>query len=183
MANDRCPSCGAAVRAGDPWCTLCWTDLRPPPPAPEPVVPAAPAAPAITAEQIVAPAVAALRSPGGGTTVVDPLSAPLAVVLGEAPATEATTAAEAATWPCVECGARNALDADACSVCTAPFGGRINRLPDPKEHRRKVMLYALGAVGAFLMVLALLTFAFTDASNTSDPSLEPTIDWSTVPRE
>jgi hypothetical protein len=26
----RCPNCGATVRYGDPWCTLCYTDLRPP---------------------------------------------------------------------------------------------------------------------------------------------------------
>jgi hypothetical protein len=42
-----CPHCGGAVRADAPWCTQCWTDLRP---APEPVaVPApAPAPPAAT---------------------------------------------------------------------------------------------------------------------------------------
>jgi hypothetical protein len=27
---DRCPRCGAAVKPGDPWCTLCYADLRPP---------------------------------------------------------------------------------------------------------------------------------------------------------
>lgn len=33
----RCPQCGALVRAGADWCTLCYADLRPAPdPAPEP---------------------------------------------------------------------------------------------------------------------------------------------------
>ena len=173
MANERCPSCSAAVRSDDPWCTLCWTDLRPappPPPAPEP---------AHQPVAVVASPAHAAISVGG--PAVDPLTAPLPVVLGEAPA---APAAPTATWPCVECGAQNSLDLDRCGTCTAPFGGRISRLEDPKAERRKFMLYALGAVGVFLMMLALLTFAFTDTSNT-DPgsSLEPTIDWSSVPRE
>lgn len=53
----RCPRCGAHVRAGADWCTLCYTDLRaapePPPapvplpgtPAPEPAAAVAPASP------------------------------------------------------------------------------------------------------------------------------------------
>lgn len=171
MANERCPSCGAAVRAGDPWCTLCWADLRP-----EPVRPASPDVPASTAPPLAAPPEAV-----GGLLVatVDPLTAPLPVVLGEAP-----PAPPAATWPCVECGAQNALDLDACGVCTAPFGGRIARLDDPKAQRRKLMVCALGAVGAFLMFLALLTFASTNTTTTDgSTSLEPQIDWSSVPRD
>ena len=34
----RCPQCGALVRAGADWCTLCYADLRPAP-EPEPAVP------------------------------------------------------------------------------------------------------------------------------------------------
>src|SRR3954463_7136302 len=51
--TDRCPKCGAAVRYGDPWCTLCYADLRPPPP-PEPApLPDAPApVPAIPPEAL-----------------------------------------------------------------------------------------------------------------------------------
>src|SRR4051794_8480334 len=98
MANERCPSCQAVVRAGDPWCTLCWTDLRPAPApvrVPEPVLAAA----AVTVNDVA----------------VDPLSAPLAVVLGEAPAPAPAPVAPVApaadetpvpTWPCVQCGAR-----------------------------------------------------------------------------
>jgi hypothetical protein len=35
---EHCPHCRGAVRPGAPWCTQCWTDLRP---APAPVVPPA----------------------------------------------------------------------------------------------------------------------------------------------
>ena len=47
----RCPRCSAHVRTGSDWCTLCYTDLRPPPPvvaaveAPEPAAVLAPAEP------------------------------------------------------------------------------------------------------------------------------------------
>jgi hypothetical protein len=122
---------------------LCWADLRPPPPPPAPVAPPVPvAAPALTL--VAAPA-------------VDPLTAPLATVLGE-PAPEPEVAA---TWPCVQCGAANGLDLDTCAICTTPFGGRIARIGDVKEHRRKVLFVGLGAMAAFLLVLAALTFATT----------------------
>lgn len=54
----RCPTCGATTRDGDPWCTLCYTDLRPP--------------------QVAAPAPAER-----GPLPPDPLTAPLAAVTGE----------------------------------------------------------------------------------------------------
>ena len=42
----RCPRCSAHVVAGGDWCTLCYADLRPPPPEPPvPVEPSAPVAP------------------------------------------------------------------------------------------------------------------------------------------
>ena len=146
MANERCPSCAAVVRAGDPWCTLCWTDLRP---APAPVVgvPAQPAAPALHA--VAAPS-------------VDPLSAPLAVLLGEA---AAPAPAAVVTWPCVQCGAANSMDLDTCATCTTPFGGRIKRLEDAKAQRRKVLMLGLGAVGAFLLLLGALTFVSTSGQD------------------
>ena len=171
MANERCPSCGAAVRADDPWCTLCWADLRPPPPPP--VAPA----PVVSAPILAAP----VSAPSGAVATADPLTAPLAVVLGDAPAAEA---AEAATWPCVECGSANVLDADACSVCAAPFGGRIARLDDPKGERRKLMMYGLAFVGALLLIMGLLTFAMTKVPDDAGaPSVDQKIDWSSIPRE
>ena len=44
----HCPHCRGAVRPGAPWCTQCWTDLRPAPEpaaAPSPAPAAEPAAP------------------------------------------------------------------------------------------------------------------------------------------
>jgi hypothetical protein len=43
----RCPTCGAHARLDAEWCTLCYADLRPPAPEPEPAAPldAEPAAP------------------------------------------------------------------------------------------------------------------------------------------
>jgi hypothetical protein len=181
MANERCPSCGGAVRAGDPWCTLCWTDLRPKPaPPPAPVASARPA-PVTAPVAPVAPV--AVPAQGGAQGGVDPLTAPLAVLLGE-PLAADPGAPSAATWPCVECGEPNALDRETCGVCTAPFGGRISRLGDVKAARRRFMVISLGAMVAFLAVLAILTFAFTDSTpGGGDVPLEPTIDYSSLPRE
>lgn len=44
---EHCPQCRGAVRPGAPWCTQCWTDLRPAPvaarePEPQPSPPVAP---------------------------------------------------------------------------------------------------------------------------------------------
>jgi hypothetical protein len=46
-----CPACGAALRPGAPWCTLCYADLRPAPAdaAPEPSY-APPSPPPVPAE-------------------------------------------------------------------------------------------------------------------------------------
>ncbi len=148
MANERCPSCAAVVRAGDPWCTLCWTDLRPTPTPPPPPPPPPEPAPVVAAPVLVAVPAA-----------VDPLTAPLAAVLGEPVPTTTTNA----TWPCVQCGAANALDLDRCGTCTTPFGGRIARIDDARAQRRRVLLCALGAVGVFLLLLAAVTFTSTDA--------------------
>src|SRR3954452_3485012 len=104
MANERCPSCAAVVREGDPWCTLCWTDLRaaaPPPPVPAPVVAPVPV-PAAPVLAVVA--------------AVDPLTAPLAAILGD-PVVPVPDVPSTATWPCVQCGAANALDLDCCASC------------------------------------------------------------------
>lgn len=172
---ERCPSCSGAVRPGDPWCTLCWTDLRPKP-APPPPVAAAPVAP-----------VAAPAAPVAQVGLVDPLTAPLPVLLGEAPAPVAVAALAAVSWPCVECGNANSIDLDTCSVCTAPFGGRIRRLHDPKAARRRSMLVSLGVVGLFLMLLAAVTFASTNTSSVDpgsgggEPAPEIEIDYSTLP--
>jgi hypothetical protein len=192
MANERCPSCQAVVRAGDPWCTLCWTDLRPAP-VPPPVAVPSPVSPPVPAPGsplgVAAPAAVAAVTPlvGGplALATIDPLTAPLPVLLGEAPA-PAGDGAAVPTWPCVQCGAANPLDLSRCGVCTTPFGGRITRIDDAKAQRRKVLLFSLGAVALFLMLLAALTFATTGTSAGPDskPGGEPqqTIDYSTLPK-
>ena len=96
----RCPHCSASVRPGAPWCTLCHTDLRPPPPAPEPA----------PTPKLEIPPTAAYSRPA-----VDPLTAP-ATTLG----LPGPKAAEP-TWPCSTCGATNVLAADACASCGAGF--------------------------------------------------------------
>ena len=103
---DRCPKCGAAVRVGDPWGTLCYADLRPPAPAPEPE----PAA----AEPVV-PAVAHPLMPESGPGVPpgpDPLTGPLE---------GAAAPVEGPSWPCSSCGAVNPMASDVCAVCGQHF--------------------------------------------------------------
>jgi hypothetical protein len=146
-----CPSCAATVRAGDPWCTLCWTDLRPkpepPPPAPVVAPVAAPLTPPVQA------AVAAPRA------TVDPLTAPLAAVLSEPLAADPD--APDPTWPCVSCNGMNHIDLNACATCGAPFGGWITRDANPKATKRRVLLLASAGVGVFLLLLAAITLMGT----------------------
>ena len=97
-APAACPKCGASVRPDAPWCTLCYADLRPKPPEPEPVAapPPAPVAP---------PAPDPLTDPLTG-----PLPGPLPPVVSTGP-----------TWPCAACGAANPMDLDTCAACGAGF--------------------------------------------------------------
>jgi hypothetical protein len=153
---------------------LCYADLRPAPPVPAPVpqaagvAPVAPAAPAPVGggaaydplDPLTTPLDVLPPLPPPPPAPVDPLTAPLAAVLGgplaadpEAPATP--------TWPCTECGARSPIDAPACTTCGTPFGGRVARLDDARAVRQRRMLLALGAIGLFLVLLATFTFATT----------------------
>ena len=113
-ATDRCPKCGAAVRFGDPWCTLCYADLRPPaPPAPPapPTPPAAPpTAPPVTDPKGVADAPA--YSPPASVRGPDPLTAPLEAVISPS---------AGPSWPCPACGTVNPMVDDTCSSCGRHF--------------------------------------------------------------
>lgn len=98
--TDRCPKCGATVRFGDPWCTLCYADLRPP--APPPAAPAPEVdPPAYSPPLLVGP---------------DPLTAPLEAV---SPAGAAPAAGP--SWPCSACGTVNPMANDTCSSCGKHF--------------------------------------------------------------
>jgi hypothetical protein len=94
--------------------------------------------------------------------LADPLTAPLAAVMGW-PLAADPTAPSTATWPCVSCGGRTAIDLDVCSTCATPFGGWINRLEDVKAQRRKVLIISLGVVALFLTLLAAVTLVGTKA--------------------
>lgn len=122
VLDARCPSCAATVRAGSPWCTLCYADLRPKPaPEPPPVLQAPPAA-------------------SYGTPALDPLLAPAPTAAGPTAGTSGagTTAGASAgtsgavpTWPCTTCGAANAITLPACASCGAGFLSRLRETEGP----------------------------------------------------
>lgn len=136
----RCPSCAATLRAGAPWCTLCYTDLRAQP----------------------RPARVLLVPPGAayGLPALDPLTAP-AEALG---LPDRTTDAPAATWPCTTCGAANDLTDSACAACGAGFlaglrdsEGPLLELPVVGDLGALSRRQRLGlAAGVVLLVLALV---------------------------
>jgi len=112
-------------------------ELLPPAPAPAPAAylsaPAAPlAAPAADNFVVPAPAPAAdpLTSPLHvlATAPAAPAQAPApapaalsAVATAEAPPAPVATPTGPPTWPCLGCGARNSMDANACHQCARPF--------------------------------------------------------------
>jgi len=164
-----CPSCGATVRPTDSWCTLCFADLRPPPPpapVPAPVAPVPVRAAAPAVDPFTAPLDLLPPPPPPAPAPVDPLTAPLNAVLSQPLA--ADLGAPAPTWPCVECGERSPLDANACVVCLTPFGGKITRLEDAKALRQRRMFVGIGAVVAFLALLAMFTMATTKSPPPQD---------------
>lgn len=111
MTTARCPACGASTLDGAPWCTLCYTDLRTPAPAPAAVPVAEMPVPTSSPEPSGAP----VASPQ--PTAVDLLDHAL-----DAPVSVAADAARGpATWPCTACGASVALEHDSCPHCLTPF--------------------------------------------------------------
>jgi ribosomal protein L40E len=153
-----CPSCGAGVRPGADWCSLCYHDLRP------------------------APAAVTVPQPSPAYGESDPLTVPLLDLLlpavsAPAPLAEAPAVPEPAqqpagnSWPCLRCGARNALDADTCQECFSPFLGGASAGPSLripvvgdvwKMSRGARMTLAFGVVLALLVPLAVITFLVTD---------------------
>lgn len=122
MPADRCPRCGAVVKPGADWCTLCYADLRPPP------------APVVRPSPAVAPRPAGAQT--GAALALSELvdgDVPLSVRLGVgdsvrlgagdtalAPA-DAVDARPRPFWPCPSCGTQNDIDANACTECGAGF--------------------------------------------------------------
>jgi hypothetical protein len=127
-----CPSCGAAVRPDSPWCTLCYADLRPKAPEPEP-------APAPEPAPIAAPTVA--KPPRG--------------LPGDEPTWPCTTcgavnAMERST--CASCGAGfMAAAKDDAPLLELPVVGDITRLG-----RGQRFALAGGVVLAFILLTLLV---------------------------
>ena len=118
LGSSRCGHCGGSVRVGAPWCTLCLTPTGPAG-GPEP----------LTAPEQVPPVTTSAGE-------IDPLTAPLELVLGatttaRTAGTAVTAAAPAAptrprhaaapTWPCTSCSTENALELTTCVTCGAGF--------------------------------------------------------------
>lgn len=164
-----CPSCGAALRPGAPWCTLCYTDLRPQP-EPEPVA-QEPSAP------LTVPATAAYGVPVG-----DPLTQPLVDFLPRAaPRAEVPAAQAQAAWPCLSCSAVNPLSEDRCSVCGQPFLAAVKASDKPllvlpllgdlgAMGRGKRLGVAAGLVAIVLVPLALITLLLTERPPANAPA-------------
>jgi hypothetical protein len=115
QADVRCPHCGALLRSGAQWCTLCYADLRPKP-EPEPV--------AVSTGG---------RSDVAGDTSNAPVSALEAAAQALARQGEPGTAAEAAAppvgWPCT-CGEVVSFDEDECPTCGRKFLDGARGEPD-----------------------------------------------------
>ena len=156
--SERCPACGAAVRASADWCTLCYADLRPAPPPPEPVAAPVPVAAPIP----VAVSVAATAVQGSAVGGPDPLSAPLALLDGSVVEPAATPVVQVGRWPCFGCQASNLMTDDACMSCGLPFGsGLRTATPELPGSRRSRNLIAFGAIAVLLAIFAAFMFFST----------------------
>jgi RNA polymerase subunit RPABC4/transcription elongation factor Spt4 len=119
QADARCPHCGALLRAGAEWCTLCYADLRPKP-EPEPV--------AVSARE---PSYAAVAAPGAPAEPLSALEAAAQALVQQAgPDTEADPSAVAVGWPCTGCEAVVSFDEDACPTCGTRFLDGARGEPD-----------------------------------------------------
>jgi hypothetical protein len=157
QADIRCPHCGALLRAGAQWCTLCYADLRPKP-EPEPV-----------AISIREPSYAA-GAPSGAP--VDALSAPLsplelaaqALLRHTAPDPDADSSGAPVGWPCTGCEAIVSFDEDACPTCGTRFLDGARGEPDLLDRigpgglpvSTQTLIIAGGAVAIIAIITAAL---------------------------
>lgn len=181
-----CPACGAALRPGSPWCTLCYTDLRPP--EQRPVQPAAPA------EEPPAPAPQARVGDPLTQPLIDflptaAIPAPAPVPVAEQPAVVPPVPGVEPTWPCTSCGAPNPLSSNACATCGAAFLSDVAQEGRPglvlplvgdltRISRGQRLLVALGFVVLLSLVVAVLTLLLTHSPAqppTESPTGEPTV--------
>jgi hypothetical protein len=144
-ADLSCPRCGAHVRTGSDWCTLCYTDLRPADqrpavPAAEPVVP-----PALSDALEPAPDAATPDLPATATPTAVPAT-PAARCKHAKPA--ATAAAPADT----EVLAAQLLAQLAVHESGNPLG-RYSSLADTPAKKVAVMIGGAASVLAILLLL------------------------------
>jgi ribosomal protein S27AE len=173
QADVRCPHCGALLRAGSPWCSLCFTDLRPAP-EPEPVQEPEP-----VGSREPSYAGAGVRS-GGLAEGFDPLTAPLAIVETGGwvegaidGAADAERGAEAASddtkpagWPCTGCSEIVSFDEAACPKCGTAFLAGATGQPDILDRigrqgipaTTQAAIIAGGSLGLILLIVGAMYF-------------------------
>ena len=141
MTGSRCPACGASTSEAASWCSLCYTDLRPPPfadvpaPSPRPAEAAPPAELDARPDPLTAPISTLLAPAEAVASHAQPAAMPTAAVIAEPlPAVVAADPeldpAQTVTWPCQRCGAAVALELDACPDCGAGFLAGAVPTPD-----------------------------------------------------
>jgi len=164
QADVRCPHCGALLRAGSPWCTLCFADLRPAPePEPEPV-------PEPVASREPSYAGAGVRS-GGLAEGFDPLTAPLSVVEAGGQAADVESGAESdgakpTGWPCTRCAEIVSFDETACPKCGTAFLSGATGTPDLIDRigskglpaSTQAAIIAGGSLGLILLFVGVVYF-------------------------
>ena len=127
----RCPECGAAVRPGTPWCTLCYRDLREP--EPQQPVTVAPPGSAPPGGQVLAEPAPVPAAPAGPPGLVAP-SAPTAhAEHSPGTGTGTGTGNSTATWPCAGCGSAVSMDLDVCPSCGLTFLGGLHAAEQPRH--------------------------------------------------
>jgi hypothetical protein len=158
-ADLSCPRCGAHVRTGSDWCTLCYTDLRPADqrpavPAAEPVVP-----PALSDALEPAPDAATPDLPATATPTAVPATpaAPAALAPSVAPEQQARgkhakPAATAAAPADTEVLAAQLLAQLAVHESGNPLG-RYSSLADTPAKKVAVMIGGAASVLAILLLL------------------------------
>jgi hypothetical protein len=150
----RCPSCGAAVPDGAPWCSLCFADLRPAQPvvaSHRPVATVATPAPPVP-QSVAEPAVIRPNRPGR-VPLDDPIAPP----------------AQEPTWPCQACGDRSPISSDTCVHCGSAFLAGADALPSAvlpvvgdlqAMSRGSRLVLALVAALGTTVLFVLLAFVF-----------------------
>lgn len=162
--HTRCPSCGARITVGAPWCTLCYADLRP---APEPIH--EPIREPVSVPASV-PAAASAAVTGGpqsqsGAGGLDPLTAPLHLLdPAEPPPTAGADVRPVVGWPCLRCGESVPLDGATCPACGSPFlAGAVEPenaleriVAGGASKQTKFIIMVGGSLGLLVLILGLM---------------------------